>query len=314
MNVEELNKTQIILLTLLISFVTSIATGIVTVSLVNQAPPVVTETIHKVIEKTIERIVPGEQTATIIEKTTTVVMNNDNSVADAVEKNSESLVRIFSAPKSAIKFLTEEEETKQLSEEVIFTGLGVVLSKTGKIITDDNLSDTDIYFIFHNDIRIELEKEEFELNDNAVFLNAQIPDNAENISFKPITAGNSDKLKLGQSIVTLGGEKSDIVLTGIISNLMRDKIPVEVEKDSTEESEQGENTDENIEPEYKIITTEINTNLDTQLAMKLLINLDGEVIGVKIHPDFYTPINLIIQDLNKLNQALAGIVETKTEI
>ena len=35
---EHLNKQQLILLTLLISFVTSIATGIVTVSLMDQAP------------------------------------------------------------------------------------------------------------------------------------------------------------------------------------------------------------------------------------------------------------------------------------
>ena len=35
---ENLTKPQIILLTLLVSFVTSIATGIVTVALMNQAP------------------------------------------------------------------------------------------------------------------------------------------------------------------------------------------------------------------------------------------------------------------------------------
>ena len=76
MNIEELNKTQIILLTLLISFITSIATGIVTVSLMNQAPKVVTDTVHKVIEKTVERVVPGEQKATIIENSGTTGNKN----------------------------------------------------------------------------------------------------------------------------------------------------------------------------------------------------------------------------------------------
>ncbi len=315
MNVEELNKTQIILLTLLVSFVTSIATGIVTVSLVNQAPPVMTETIHKVIEKTVERIVPGEQKATIIEKTTTVVMNNDNSVADAVEKNSESLVRIFSVPKTAEEFLTEKETEGLSSKEAIFVGLGVVLSETGIIVTDDGISDNgDIYFILRDGAEVELEIENFQSDNSAVFLNARIPSGADDIFFKPINAGDANNLKLGQSVAVLGGEKSDIVLTGIISNLMRDKIPVEIKTDLTEENEESENANESKEPEYKIITTEINTNLNTQLLMKLLLNLDGEVIGIKLSSDFYTPINLIIRDLDKLNQAIAKTPETNPEI
>ena len=86
MNLNELNPTQIILLTLLISFVTSIATGIVTVSLVNQAPPVVTDTIHKVYEKTIEKIVPSEQKATVIENNKTIIVSDEDFVIMLLRK------------------------------------------------------------------------------------------------------------------------------------------------------------------------------------------------------------------------------------
>ena len=47
---EHLTKQQIILLALLVSFVTSIATGIVTVSLINQAPAGTTNTVERIIE------------------------------------------------------------------------------------------------------------------------------------------------------------------------------------------------------------------------------------------------------------------------
>src|SRR3989338_2328284 len=48
---ENLTKTQLILLVLLVSFMTSLVTGIVSVALVNQAPAPVTQTINRVIEK-----------------------------------------------------------------------------------------------------------------------------------------------------------------------------------------------------------------------------------------------------------------------
>lgn len=63
---EELTKSQLILLALLVSFVTSIATGIVTVTLMDQAPAGVTQTINRVVERTIERAVPSATTTEVI--------------------------------------------------------------------------------------------------------------------------------------------------------------------------------------------------------------------------------------------------------
>jgi hypothetical protein len=65
MNIEELSKAQLILLTILVNFVTSVATAILTVSLLDQAPPYVTQTVNRVVEHTIETDYHPTSTSTI---------------------------------------------------------------------------------------------------------------------------------------------------------------------------------------------------------------------------------------------------------
>lgn len=59
MDIKELNKSQLILLAILLSFITSIATGIVTVTLMQQAPASVTAPITRIVKQTVEKIVPA---------------------------------------------------------------------------------------------------------------------------------------------------------------------------------------------------------------------------------------------------------------
>ena len=88
MDIEHLTKMQIVLLTLLVSSVTSIATGIITVTLMNQVPPAVTQTLNRVVERTVERVVPDKsQGASVITKEVTIVVKEDDLITDSIGKN-----------------------------------------------------------------------------------------------------------------------------------------------------------------------------------------------------------------------------------
>lgn len=56
MDIEDLSTSQLLLLTILVNFVVSIATGVLTVSLLAAVPTTVTQTVNKIVDHTIETI------------------------------------------------------------------------------------------------------------------------------------------------------------------------------------------------------------------------------------------------------------------
>lgn len=59
MDIKDLTKTQLILLAVLLSFVTSIATGITTVTLMQQAPSSVTVPLTQIVRETVDKVAPN---------------------------------------------------------------------------------------------------------------------------------------------------------------------------------------------------------------------------------------------------------------
>jgi len=119
MDLEHLNKSQIVLLTMLVSFVTSIATGIVTVSLIEEAPADVTRVVQRVVERTVEQVAPAEaQQATVITREKTVIVKESDLIAAAIAENKARVVSIVDAATGA------------------FVSLGVFIDETGTLATD----------------------------------------------------------------------------------------------------------------------------------------------------------------------------------
>src|ERR1035437_3869651 len=152
MDVKELNKSQLIMLAILLSFVTSIATGITTVTLMQQAPPSVTVPINRIIRQTVEKIVPAEGKNTV----QTVIIKEEDLVVDALAKNESA---VFSITKDTL-----DADGKTIEVGV---GNGFVVSNDGIIVADGSLVfDTGVYYVknssgkFHADF-ISLSKNGF---------------------------------------------------------------------------------------------------------------------------------------------------------
>jgi len=187
---EHLSKQQLILLALLVSFVTSLSTGIVTVSLMDQAPNGVTQTVSQVIERTIQAAVP--QSASV-----GVAIQPSDPGADAVSNVSQSIVRLESVSGDGI------------------TGLGLVVSKEGVIVADRTaiagLGDYVAVLPGGNSLRVSVIQ--MQTNGDIVFLAPSIA--TSTIAFAPISFGAS--AKLGQSVLSLSGTSSPVVGQGIVT-------------------------------------------------------------------------------------------------
>lgn len=258
---EHLTKQQIILLTLFTSFVTSIATGIVTVSLMNQAPAGVTQTINQVIEKTIEKVIPSQNTGTVSQGVQAQVQTQDQ-LSLAIDKVQKSIVKV---------------KSKSNSGSVI-EGVGIVVSKEGVVIVDKSIIPPpgNATVTFFDGQEFDAQIMQVQTNGDIAFILVKIPDEKKSkVSLIPMNFVLS--IKLGQAVAVLYGKDMDMVAQGIVEK---------IDGDTTSSVDQ-----------IKSVTVS-TPNLKSVVGSPLF-TLSGEIIGIKtisfVNEDsnaFY-PINLI---------------------
>ena len=204
MNLEELNKTQIILLTLLTSFVTSIATGIVTVSLMAQAPQGITQTINRIVERTVEKVTPdtsGKTAQTTTEKT--VVVKEDDVVADSVSKAHGAIVKIVAKG----------------DEDTAFFARGVIVDSKGVVVTSRNIIDSTVpsEVLLSNGVRVPFAVRKTDSASIAVLdLDLKL---ATTTNLTSIPLADLSKARLGQTVLLLSGKGRDSLGQGVIGAL-----------------------------------------------------------------------------------------------
>src|SRR3989338_762240 len=121
MDFEGLSKSQLVLLTILVNFITSVATGILTVSLLDNAPAYVTQTVNRVVERTIETVVEKVPiVAAVATPVNAPAPSNQDMVTAAVGASASRLVAIFPA---------------KVSTTTRAIAIGTYLSKSSAIVT-----------------------------------------------------------------------------------------------------------------------------------------------------------------------------------
>lgn len=244
-----LNTQQIVLLCLLIAFVTSIATGITVVSLMDQSTTPITQTVNRVVERTIEKVVdPDAENKTVTQTperiVETVVVNQEDLTIEAVQKNSKSLVRVH---------------LNNRGEFGDFVTLGVVVSSKLVLVDKNMISEKGNYYVKTSSGNLEVEPIDFDSSSQFATLEIKNTD----VNLTPANWGDSNSLQLAQSVISISGSLKNSISTGVINRF-----------DAVEKGE-GESAYDEV--------TNIYTGVDSAnvLVGSIITNLQGTVIGFK---------------------------------
>ena len=263
MNLEDLNKTQLIMLTLLVSFITSTATGIVTVSLMAEAPQGVTQTINRIVERTVEKVVPdvGQKTQTITTEKT-VIVKDDDVAADSIGKVQAAVIRIVAKD----------------SVDSAFYARGVVVdSGAGVAITSKGVLDSTVpsEALLSNGVRVPFTVRKSDSTSVAV-LELDMK-NATTTKLSSISLADLSKARLGQSVYLLSGKGRDTISQGIIAGMPTDGTSARAPY--------------------------IEASTEGSLPGGIIVNLFGDVVGMltveslAVDSGLYTPANAIADAL-----------------
>lgn len=200
-NLGDLKAQQLILLAVFVSFITSIATGITTVSLIEAAPAPAQQVVNRIVERTIERVVPAEKPdeaeAPKEKEVVTVVVKEEDLITGAAEAASKKVARI------------------SVKESGEFACLGFAVGARQIVADAELLALNGEYTVSIGGVetvaRVVREGRGFAL----LVTDAAAPD------LSPASIGEAGSLKLAQTLIALTGKTSPAVATGALSSLVR---------------------------------------------------------------------------------------------
>ena len=303
---ENLTKTQLILLVLLVSFMTSLVTGIVTVSLVEQYPRSVSQIIQRVISDKIGKSTPVIDNPPVSQEdlviklvknitpaVVSVIASKDVPIVEQYFINpfeGDSFFQQFSAP----DLLVPQYRQKGTEKKQVSAGTGFFVSADGLIVTNRHVvEDTDAeYTVITNDGKKLPAKV---LARDPVQDLALIKVEGSKFSFVPL--GDSNSLQVGQTVVAIGnalGEFQNTVSVGVISGLRRTVV--------------ASGAGSGPETLQQVIQTDAAINPGNSGGP--LLDLSGRAIGIDVamaqgaeNVGFALPINIVKKDVADFQKA-----------
>ncbi len=242
MNIEQLTKSQIVLLTLLVSFVTSIATGIVTVSLMDQAPPAIAQTVNRIIERTVEKVVPqGQSAASVITQEKTVVIRESALISQAISHIEPSVVRLYTS-------VVEDPE---------FLGFGIVTDGKGTIVSGAVLGEMESAVAELDDkSRVRAYVDSTDAKSGLVsFATATTTVDGKSITWHPASFAGKAPM-LGETVIALTGKSVSRIAAGLVTTLLP--------------------------PTDEVLLQTIDTDIDPNLILpgSPIVDADGSLVGI----------------------------------
>lgn len=216
-------------------------TGIVTVSLLAQAPSSVTNTVNQIVERTIETVVPSNTGNTVqTVKETTVVVKEDDLVTESISKSLGMTARVY--------------QDIATSSQVV--GLAIPLGPN-TIVTDSSIVSGDHLIHVGNNLGVYTVSKTVPEIGIAVL----VPKSASSTLAATFRVGDTTSLKLGQSAIGITSVTQEKVAIGSVS--ARYTL-----------SDVGTG-------QTKLSVRAIETNLsNTFVPGTPLINIFGDVIGI----------------------------------
>jgi len=225
-----------------------------------------------VVERTVEKVVPGQQ-ASVITKETTVVVKEEDLIIDAVDKNRRNVV-VF------------EREGESV-------GLGFIVSQEGLVATDSSVlfGEGEIKASLSNQKKYSIEIVKSDSLNSLTLVKLIVPEDLkEETKFNKVGFSDLANLKLGQTVIALGGLEERAITTGVVAKINT--------KDLSETTDSTQTT-----PQKIISSIEISPSVGADFEGSPLIDIDGLVLGINITSagkSFSLPSSLILEIISEL--------------